>query len=137
MTLSFEQILAEAQATVAQAKAKGKPKASFPIKEDPARENLLIPSRLVYAWYSNQCTCGNSWDEFDGVYEERRHPKLHYTSLIRLPALPEATNTLPREDELKSVFVPYCKECAYATPEVSKPEHQDPRDPATGDDRQA
>lgn len=116
---TFEEILAEADATIAKARAKvkGKSVAQVARVDDPARANLYIPHRNVYSFYDLRCSCGSCWEELDGIYEERRHPVLAHTHWLRLSAVP--TNSLPREIERKEVLVPYCKECANATPKVS------------------
>jgi hypothetical protein len=137
MPLSFEQIIAEAEETVARNKARvGKPaKAAVRAVEDPARENLYIPHRNVYQWYANTCTCGRKWTEFDGIYEERRHQRLAHTHWVRLQAQP--LNNLPRAVEFKPVEVPYCEECIDATPKESVPQSENPHNAPTGDNRQA
>jgi hypothetical protein len=136
--LSFEQIIAEAAETVARNKAKLAKPSKSPVRavEDPARDNLYIPHRNVYNWFQNVCECGHSWLEFDGIYEERRHPRLGHTHWVRLPSMPQ-TN-LPRATESRPVKVPYCQECIdYAPPEEPIPESENPHHPQTGNDRKA
>lgn len=138
MPLSFEQIIAEAEETVARNKARVSKSTKAPVRafEDPARENLYIPHRNVYNWFRNKCECGREWDEFDGIYEERRHQRLGHTHWIRLSTRP--TNTLPRGSEYRDVEVPYCERCALNAPtKVTVPQPEDPCNASTGDNRQA
>lgn len=112
---TFEEILAQADASIAKAKTKVKGKPGSPVNvrtEDPARANLYLPYRNVYQYYDMHCSCSHTWVELDGIYEERRHPQLAHTHWLRLATVP--TNNLPKAIERKEVLVPYCKECANA-----------------------
>lgn len=124
---TFEEILAEAEASVARNKARTKPgKSPVERTEDPARDNLYIPHRNVYNWFQNRCACGREWFEFDGIYEERRHPRLAHLHWVRLPAIP--TNSLPTGKETKLVETPYCEECIhYAETPTTEPKPEAPR----------
>lgn len=116
---SFEEVLAEAAATLAHAKPARKPFERSP--DNPSLSHRYIPFRNVYQFYMVTCACGRHWQEFDGIYLDRRIPALQHSNWLRLAELP--TDTLPREREDKPITVPYCEECAHAPSQSGQPEH--------------
>jgi hypothetical protein len=137
MSLSFEDILAEAKETVARNKARvGKPsKSAVRVPDDPAKSISYVPVRNVYLYMTTKCECGETWNELEGIYEDRQHTVLKHSHWVRLTTHP--TNALPKGTEFRSSEVPYCKVCANAPTKVTKPESKDPCNTSTGDNSQA
>ena len=103
----LDQLLADAAAEVARAKAKAKPKATCAV---PAPE-LFQPSRLVAMFYRSACArCGTVSLEFEGLFEERRHIRTRDTHSVRQPFIPLETG-LPRVRKYLPRDVPYCAAC--------------------------
>lgn len=110
-----------------------------------AREDLYIPNRLVALINVTECRkCGSLSRALEGIFEERKHPRLSDAHWVRQGILP-FTKALPRHREERTVSVPYCEHCAdldsyqpkeavfNATPKESTPESEDALCPAPGD----
>lgn len=110
---SFEEILAEAEASIARQKARRSSPSRSPIdrEDDPARSLAYTPTRNIYLYNTTLCKhCGAGSTDLEGIYEDRQHTQLKHSHWVRLPAHP--TTNLPRAAEYRTLEVPYCKICA-------------------------